>query len=475
MKDKAIVIKKKCPYCFLSISNEETGFLLKTDGARFISPALNDVATPKKDTPYVLFWNAMGIPEEQLDAERMIMDNRILTELNQELSAAGKTLAAKHYNPDNYGYTFSAREGAVNLYSNTMICPYCHNALPHNFFKYDMLMIGMAGSVDSGKTVFISSLMMDGYQVLQRDNLMVRNAAGNTSDPYLLEMEKNADLLFRQGICPGATSKAFRKPVFMEMIYRLEDKVCPLIVAVYDVAGELIRENSGTGRTGFARHMDGFICMVDPAQMHLEHAVLSRTMPDEAQVLANLRILSPEEQISYQMMSNKNNKQIMDPNDFMKDSFHSEDYILERKAEMIMDSLRSGLGETLLHEKYMALTLGKSDKLEAVGEIKAYPGSQLLFEREQTGHGFFNMDHHFLRQGLLAQIFDQKVFRLQRNLDDYKASSLFIVSALGCETEVIREEAQEIVKTVGKVHPIRVEEPLLWIVMKYMQERGWLD
>ncbi len=475
MKDKNVLIKKKCPYCFLQISNEDTGFLLKTDGARFISPALNDVATPKRDIPYVQFWNAMGIPEEQLDAERMIMDNRILTELNQELSAAGKPLAMKHYNPDSFGYVFSAREGAINLYSNTMICPHCHNALPQNFFKYDMLMIGMAGSVDSGKTVYISSLMMDGYHVLQRDNLMVRNAAGNTSDPYLLEMEKNADMLFRQGICPGATSKAFRKPVFMEMSYRLEDRVFPLIVAVYDVAGELIRENTGAGRTGFARYMDGFICMVDPAQMHLEHAVLSRTMPDEAQVLSKLRLLSKEEQISYQMMSNRNDKQIMDPNDFMNDSYHHEDYILERKAEMIMDSLRSGLGEALLHRKYMALTLGKSDKLEGVGEIHSYPASHLLFEREAVSHGFFNMDHHFLRQDLLAEIFDQKVFRLRRNLEDYKASSLFMVSALGCETEVIRDGAQEVVKTVGKVNPIRVEEPLLWIVMKYMQERGWLD
>ena len=93
MKEKNVVIKKKCPYCFLHISNDETGFLLKTDGARFISPALNDVVTPKKDIPYVLFWNAMGIPEEQLDAERMIV--------NQELNAAGKTLAVKNYDPDN--------------------------------------------------------------------------------------------------------------------------------------------------------------------------------------------------------------------------------------------------------------------------------------------------------------------------------------------------------------------------------------
>ena len=63
MKEKNVVIKKKCPYCFLHISNDETGFLLKTDGARFISPALNDVVTPKKDIPYVLMAALLLVPK----------------------------------------------------------------------------------------------------------------------------------------------------------------------------------------------------------------------------------------------------------------------------------------------------------------------------------------------------------------------------------------------------------------------------
>ena len=475
MKDKNMIIKKKCPYCFLEISNDETGFLLKTDGARFLSPALNDLTIPKKDMPYVLFWNAMGIPEDQIDAERTIVDNQIMTELNQELSTAGKELAVKHYDGNSYGYSFSVQEGAVNLYTNTMICPHCHNALPQNFFHYDMMMVGMVGSLDSGKTVFLNSIMMDGYQVLQRENLTARSAAGNTSDPDYLQMEKDADLLFRQGICPGHTNKAFRKPIFIEITYRLGEKTLPLILALYDVAGELIKENTGVGRTGFARYMDGFICMVDPAQMHFEHATLRQQIPDEEQVLKKLRLLSLQEQIAYQMLSNKNQKQLMNANDFMTESTVSEDYILERKAESIMESIRTGLGESLLKRKYMALTLAKSDKIEEIGEIRAYKASQLLFEREKINYGFLNMEHHFLRQEILKELFDQKVSRLQRNLEDYKESSLFMISALGCDTEISQDGAQEIVKAVGRIQPIRVEEPLLWMVMKYMQERGWLE
>ena len=108
----------------------------------------------------------MGIPEEQIDAKRIIIDNEVMTELNQELTAAGRDLAVKRFDTDSCGYTFHVEEGAVTLFSNTMVCPHCHNVLPQNFFKYEMLMIGLAGSVASGKTVYLCSLMMNGFDVM---------------------------------------------------------------------------------------------------------------------------------------------------------------------------------------------------------------------------------------------------------------------------------------------------------------------
>lgn len=475
MQETKTVYAKKCPYCFREISNEDAGFLLRTDGIHFRSPAMTEAFSYKTDIPYLYFWGAMGVPEEQIDARRVIMDNESMTELNQDLTATGQELAVKRFDSDSYGYTFHVQEGAVTLFSNTMICPHCHNVLPQNFFKYDMLMIGLAGSVASGKTVYLCSLMMNGFDALQRENINVRNAAGNPGDTYKLEMEYNADRLLRQGICPESTSKAFRKPIFVEVTYHLADKNIHMLTAIYDVAGELIRDTAGTGRTGFVRHMDGFICLVDPAQMHLEHSLINKQIPDEERVLAKLHIMTREEQMSVQQMSNQNGKQVMDQADFMTENLMSDAYFYERKADIILDAIRSALGDHALKNKYMALTIAKSDLLEELGEIKEYRGSSLLFERNQVSYGFMNMDHHFLRQEILRQVFDQKVFRLQRNLEDYKESSLFAVSALGCETEEIMEGTQKISKTVGRVRPIRVEEPVLWMIMKYMQERGWLS
>lgn len=471
---KRITIKK-CPYCFRDISNDEIGFLLRTDGAGFRSPALNEMMSLKTDLPYQTFWSAMGIPEEQIDARRVIMDNQMISALNQELSSSGHELAVRHFDEESQGYSFSVKEGALTAYSNTMICPYCHNVLPQHFFHYDMLMIGLAGSVASGKTVYLSSLMMNGYDVMQRENLSVRSAEGNPSDNYKMEMERNADRLWQQGICPEATGKYFRKPVFMEVTYRLSDRILHMLLALYDVAGELIRENAGSGRTGFVRHMDGYICLVDPAQMHLEHAFPIRPGPDEERVLERLHLLSREEQISIQRMSNQNGCQVMNPEGMTQEDDLSREYIYERKAETILDSIRAGVGDTGLRDKYMALTIAKSDLLEDLGEIISYTGSRLIFDKRQTSYGFLNMDHHFLRQNILKQIFDQKVFRLQRNLDDYRDSGLFAVSALGCEARETDTAEGKITRTVSRVAPIRVEEPVMWIMMKFMQERGWLD
>ena len=475
MQETKTIRVKKCPYCFRNISNEDAGFLLRTDGVRFQSPALNEVFSYKTDVSYLYFWSAMGIPEEQIDARRIIIDNEVMTELNQELTAAGNELAVKRFDPDSCGYTFHVEEGAVTMFSNTMVCPHCHNVLPQNFFKYEMLMIGLAGSVASGKTVYLCSLMMNGFDVMQRQNLTIRNAYGNPNDDYKMEMERNADKLLRYGICPESTSKAFKKPIFLVVTYRIGQKNLHMITSIYDVAGELIRDSAGTGRTGFVRHMDGFICLVDPAQMHLEHSLINKQIPDEERVLEKLYVMSKEEQMSIQRMSNENGKQVMNQADFMMENTISDEYFYERKADTILDSIRSVLGDHELKQKYMALTIAKSDLLEELGEIKEYRGSSLLFERKQVSYGFMNMDHHFLRQEILKQIFDQKVFRLQRNLDDYKESGLFAVSALGCETEETMEGTQKEVRTVGRVRPIRTEEPILWMIMKFMQERGWLE
>ena len=72
---------------------------------------------------------------------------------------------------------------------------------------------------------------------------------------------------------------------------------------------------------------------------------------------------------------------------------------MREKADTVLDSIRSVLGDHELKQKYMALTIAKSDLLEELGEIKEYRGSSLLFERKQVSYGFMNMDSSFFKTG----------------------------------------------------------------------------
>ena len=107
--------------------------------------------------------------------------------------------------------------------------------------------------------------------------------------------------------------------------------------------------------------MDGFICLVDPAQMHLEHSLINKQIPDEERVLEKLYVMGKEEQMSIQRMSNENGKQVMDQADFMMENTMSDEYFYERKADTVLDSIRSVLGNHELKQKYMAFVRRKNN------------------------------------------------------------------------------------------------------------------
>ena len=151
-----------------------------------------------------------------------------------------------------------------------------------------------------------------------------------------------------------------------------------------------------------------------------------------------------------------------------------ENLIYERNPVTILDSLRMGIGDSLLKDKYIALTIAKCDQLTELEEFREIPGSSLLFEREILKRGWIHTDHQLFRQKILEKVFEEKVYHMQRNVGEYKGHGLFMMSALGCETTQDKEGENGQTRAVSPINPIRVEEPFLWIVMKVLQERGWI-
>lgn len=471
MERKRIV--KKCPCCFREISNEEADMLVKDYEIRLHSPILNDLISPHEDEKYGRFWENMGNGSYTLEKNRIIITNEMIDEANRDLAELNMTLIKKEFDEDSLGYVLTISEDSMIIVSNTMVCPHCHNVLPQNFFKYEMISIGLAGSVATGKTVFMASLMMNEFRILNNDTITVRNAHGNPLDPEKIKMERTAQRLYSEQLCPDPTNKAFHQPIYLEFAVKMEKEVRRFLVTFYDVAGETIRKEAGSGKTTFTRHADGIILFIDPSQMMLRRPISLKTTVDEKRILASMRLLSKEEQARAQ----RENKAMGEPPilvDFGHSFQEDEDFRYERNPVTILDSLRMGIGDSLLKEKYIALTIAKCDQLSELEEFREVVGSSLLFEREHLKRGWINTDHQLLRQHILEPIFEDKVYHMQRNVGEYKGSGLFMISALGCETMQEEQKQNMVTKAVSPVNPIRVEEPFLWLLMKIMQERGWI-
>lgn len=473
MNDR-IQINKICPCCFRDILNDEADMFIRDSDVRFNSPIYNDLITPKQDEKYMYFWDAMGGTLNVTQYNRIVITNSIIKEKNEELLLAKLEPIEKKYDPTSKGYELTIKGGSIVIVTNTMLCPHCHNVLPQNFWNYDMYRVGLAGSVAAGKTVFLSTLMINGFRVLNRDTLFVRNAHGDSMDSNKMEMERIAELLRREQICPDPTNKAFMPPIYLEIAYKNEECNKTFLLAIYDVAGEMIRRGAGAGKTTFARHMDGIICFTDPSAMLLDQPIPLKKSLDEGKILAECRLLTKEEQIAVQRKSNEEGKKIMYHSSNMVTAEEDEDFLYERRLDTILDSIRTGIGDNQLKNINIALTIAKCDLLEDLEEIKEVVGHSLLFQREELHRGWINQDHHLLRQYVLDKVFEQKVFHLQRNLAEYKSSALFCISALGCETHQVEQQQMIVTKAVRKIDPIRVEEPLMWLLMKYMKERRWI-
>ena len=309
----------------------------------------------------------------------------------------------------------SSVEDVFGNYTDNRVCPFCHNPLPVNYGKYPVKFISVIGVTNSGKTVYLSSLM---------DN-MVDYAAKVGMTPLTSEsvnffIETNK-ICKGQPLPQGTATMSLCQPLCYHLQYfhskRRERETSTFVI--YDIAGENCISMSSVKKYGkFILHSDGFIILEDPSQFKGFNRNAGQNMTDSVlKTIDNLFVGKEYCQIPLAMCISKS--------DLLLKTYFSKEL-----SSMLQENVRSA---------------------------------------EEFG-GFNATDHNKISRMLDEFFFNQDVGTRTALKNNFGCFSYFAVSALNCKLESSDNPSESGGKTIvlaENPRPLRIEEPLYWLFYQF--------
>lgn len=311
------------------------------------------------------------------------------------------------------------------------VCPTCHTPLSIEFAESRSPLIGMVGGKGAGKTVYLAVLHHElRNAVRRRFGADIRLAgdhqpvAGGVASPraWVENYEKS---LFDDGELPEGTATATdgrRTPLVIE--WRQERRVLAMrrfsttVLSFYDAAGEDFVTQSATHAQAYLNVADGMIVLLDPWQLPgLAHVL---DVPDEV-------VKSAEQPID----------------------------VLKRITGLLRAA--HGVGARKLVTTPLAVVFAKMDALFPVldddSPLMRTPPARAGYD-ESAG-----LDTHEHVRELLDRFgADDIDAHLRLN---YRHFRYFSVSALGSPPNYATKEVDR-----RGIRPLRVDEPLLWLLSR---------
>lgn len=298
------------------------------------------------------------------------------------------------------------------------LCPACHNELPINAGKVPSNIISIVGASSVGKSVYMTSLI----HTLQNTTAYNFNAACMplNADVSRKFKEKYEDPIFENGRMLQSTRLELQEPYIFQLIFKNENQA-PLTLVFFDVPGEgMVDQDFLSIFASHIKNSAGILFLVDPLQIksirermliHLDnHGDLSERYAEPRDVILNL----------------------------------FENFIGHQDK-----------GKTSIPT---AVILTKSDLLNTLAEEDgAYirPNSNLFNNYVHTGA--LNLIEFENINGEVRRLIEKIDRPFKDALDVYFTNTAFFaVSALGANP-VNKEIA-------GVVNPIRVDEPVIWLL-----------
>lgn len=298
------------------------------------------------------------------------------------------------------------------------LCPACHNELPINAGKVPSNIISIVGASSVGKSVYMTSLI----HTLQNTTAYNFNAACMplNADVSRKFKEKYEEPIFENGRMLQSTRLELQEPYIFQLIFKNE-KQAPLTLVFFDVPGEgMVDQDFLSIFASHIKNSAGILFLVDPLQIksirermliHLDnHGDLSERYAEPRDVILNL----------------------------------FENFIGHQDK-----------GKTTIPT---AVIITKSDLLNTLAEeegVYLQPNSNLFKNYVHTGA--LNLIEFENINGEVRRLIEKIDRPFKDALDVYFTNTAFFaVSALG--TNPVNKEI------AGVVNPIRVDEPVIWLL-----------
>lgn len=298
------------------------------------------------------------------------------------------------------------------------LCPHCHMELPDGWTQARGRVIAMVGNRSSGKTILTHVLLHE----MERQFPTLMGAAVVQLDSMSRERFNRVarDNLYRYGQLPGGTVRLsddaeVRFPFCLRFSWGRTDIRQQLNLAVYDVAGEDYENDDALRRDArYISRADAVIVLIDPTQLDALSALLDSTIPPGT---------PPQEGLA-------------------------------RLAGVMRAERGVGIRKQLSAPIAVVMT-----KIDALGQLM---GDSPLFSEEPMTDGYRAETAEAISADVERRLAEWTNGGLAHFVNQqFKTSRYFGVSALGGAAV---STGSGLLRIEEGVNPLRVLEPLLWIL-----------
>ena len=416
-----------CPYCFKSFQREEvqiqcknyeTVLKMNEDGTSVV----RDICPPEEDAAYNNYWKTRSPIKHIFDANLTKAERGGLFRKPQLIQAK--------------------KCPQCGILSQNFVCPHCHNRLPTEMIEKGSEIISVVGGPASGKSNYIVTLIHDLRKYGNKLGLNVTlQQVGRTDKERTTNMYKAAEkIIFEDHFALEKTSET---PHAIPWIIRLESKQTEKAVYLvfYDTAGEAFKSQEKIARD----------------VLYFEHSKAVIVALDTLAVPQIKKILQ------------KNNVEVSD-----------QIYDYKEMLDTIKAIDQSDTGHDLTLRPY-AFVFTKFDTVIDNAKDLGFGGDQLVNRFVDDDGRFVNSsymkdgkvklnDMKECNDAIVAALNDEEIWDQSAvvsdvdnwNKDGRSNGMFFGVSALGGMEDGTTIKTDE----KGEVRPIRVLDPLVWILIK---------